>query len=53
MRDSVTGCSLFAILKSWELRGGNFPSQSGREPNYEGAESKYKLDASNYIYRET
>ena len=28
----------------------HFLSQNGREHNYEGAESMYKLDASNYIY---
>lgn len=51
MHDSGSGGSFVCCMK---VRGSlwrkHSPVQKGREHNYEGAESKYKLDASNYIY---
>lgn len=41
--------ALFAIFEErvpWRI---HLPARTGRKHHYEGAESKYKLNASNYI----
>lgn len=42
--------ALFAILVRRIMWRKHFLSQNGREHHYGGAESKYKLGASNYIF---